>query len=149
MGMMLLPPEFRRLLSSLNSNDVEYLVVGGYAVIHHGYVRTTGDIDIWTAANPANAQKLEKAIRSLGFNPPWSKSGLFLKLGSVLTIGQEPLKFEIINEIDGVRFEDCYSRKVTANIDGLLVNIISLSDLKTNKRASGRHKDLADLDYLP
>jgi hypothetical protein len=146
---MILPPEFRRLLSSLNSNEVEYLVVGGYTVIHHGYVRTTGDIDIWIAANAENARKLEMAIRSFGFNPPWLKSELFLKLGSVLRIGEEPLKFEIINEIDGVWFRDCYARRITAEIEGLPVSIISLSDLKVNKRASGRNKDLADLDYLP
>lgn len=107
--MILLPPEFRQLLNSLNSNGVEYLVVGGYAVIHHGYVRTTGDMDIWIAPTPTNAKNVEKAIRSLGFNPPWLKSEIFLKAGSVLRIGQEPLKFEILNEIDGVRFQDCYA----------------------------------------
>jgi hypothetical protein len=149
MGMIRLPLEFHRLLSSLNSNKVEYLVVGGYAVIHHGYVRTTGDIDIWIAANPTNARKIEKAIRSLGFNPPWLKSELFLKPGSVLRIGEEPLKFEIINEIDGVNFADCYARRITTEVAGLPVDIISLDDLKVNKKASGRNKDLADLDYLP
>src|SRR5688572_19336668 len=116
MGMMLLPPEFRRLLNSLNSNDVEYLLVGGYAVIHHGYVRTTGDMDIWIAGNPGNARQIEKAIRALGFNPPWLASELFLKPGSVLRIGQEPLRFDIINQIDGVNFEDCYNRRITTEV---------------------------------
>jgi hypothetical protein len=146
---MLLPPEFKRLLSALASNKVDYLVVGGYAVIFHGYVRTTGDLDIWVALNPENAAHLESAIRSLGFNPPGFKAEWFLRPGSVLRIGQEPLRFDIINEIDGVTFAECYARRVTAHLEEVEINLISLPDLKANKKASGRNKDLADLDYLP
>ena len=146
---MLLPLEFRRLLSALSSKEVDYLVVGGYAVIYHGYVRTTGDIDIWVALNLENGAKLESAIRSLGFNPPGMKAEWFLRKGSVLRIGQEPLRFDIINEIDGVSFADCFSRRVTTELEGVEVNFISLPDLKINKKAAGRNKDLADLDYLP
>jgi hypothetical protein len=144
-----LPPEFKRFLFALASNQVEYLVVGGYAVIYHGYVRTTGDLDIWVALNPANAARLEAAIRSLGFNPPGLTAEWFLRKGSVLRIGQEPLRFDIINDIDGVVFPECHARRVTIKLDEVEVNVISLADLKTNKKASGRNKDLADLDYLP
>jgi hypothetical protein len=147
--MMLLPPEFKRLLSALSLNKVEYLVVGGYAVIFHGYVRTTGDLDVWVALNLENAAKVEAAIRSMGFNPPGLKGDWFVRKGAVLRIGQEPLRFDIINDIDGVTFAECYARRVQADLDGVQVSIISLSDLKANKRASGRNKDLADLDYLP
>lgn len=146
---MLLPTEFRRLLSALASKSVEYLVVGGYAVIYHGYVRTTGDLDIWVALNPENAGRLESAIRSLGFNPPGLAAAWFLQKGSVLRIGQTPLRFDIINDVDGVTFAECYARRVIANLDGVEANVIGLADLKVNKRASGRNKDLADLDYLP
>src|SRR5215470_5978085 len=89
---ILLPPEFKRLLSALRSNQVEYLVVGGYAVIYHGYVRTTGGLDVWVALNDENARKVESAIRSLGFNPPGLKSEWFTRKGAVLRIGQEPLR---------------------------------------------------------
>jgi hypothetical protein len=146
---MLLPPEFNRLLSALALNKVDYLIVGGYAVIFHGYVRTTGDLDIWVAPNPENAAKLELAIRSLGFNPPGLKPEWFLRRGSVLRIGEEPLRFDVINEIDGVTFAECYARRVTTQLKDVEVNLISLPDLKTNKKASGWNKDLADLDYLP
>ena len=146
---MLLPPEFKRLLNAFHSKGVEYLLVGGYAVIFHGYVRTTGDMDLWIALDAGNAKKAESAIRSLGFNPPWLKPELLLKKGSVLRIGTEPLRFDIINEIDGVTFSECFARRVQAEIDGVKVSVISLSDLKVNKKASGRNKDLADLDYLP
>jgi predicted nucleotidyltransferase len=146
---MLLPPEFRRLLSALSLKKVEYLVVGGYAVIFHGYVRTTGDLDIWVALNDENASKVEAAIRWMGFSPPGLMPEWFLRKGAVLRIGQEPLRFDIINDIDGVTFTECYARRVEAEIEGIQVNMISLPDLKTNKKASGRNKDLADLDYLP
>jgi len=149
MATMLLPPEFKRLLSALASNHVEYLVVGGYAVIYHGYVRTTGDLDIWVALTVENAAKVESAIRSLGFNPPGLKAAWFARRGSVLRIGQEPLRFDIINDLDGVTFAECYARRITTTLEGVEVSLISLPDLKTNKRASGRNKDLADLDYLP
>src|SRR5689334_4782524 len=90
MAMMLLPPEFKRLLSALSLKQVEYLVIGGYAVIFHGYVRTTGD-DIWVALNPENAARVEAAIRSMGFNPPGLKAEWFLRKGAVLRIGSVPL----------------------------------------------------------
>ena len=146
---MLLPPEFKRLLSALHSKKVDYLVVGGYAVIYHGYVRTTGDLDIWVALDVNNAAKVEAVIRSMGFNPPGLNPEWFLRKGSLLRIGQDPLRFDIINDIDGVVFADCYGRRVETNIDGIEIKFISLADLKKNKRASGRNKDLADLDYLP
>lgn len=149
MATILLPPEFKRLLSALNSSNVEYLVVGGYAVIYHGYVRTTGDFDVWVALNQENAAKVEAAIRSLGFNPPGLRAEWFMRRGSVLRIGQEPLRFDIINDIDGVTFAECFPRRIVADFDGITVNVLSLSDLRKNKKASGRNKDLADLDYLP
>ncbi len=149
MATMLLPPEFKRLLSALHSKNVEYLVGGGYAVIYHGYVRTTGDLDIWVALSAENATKVDSAVRLLGFNPPGMKAEWFLRKGSVLRIGQEPLRFDIINDISGLDFAECYARRITTEIEAVQVNILSLADLKANKRAAGRNKDLADLDYLP
>jgi hypothetical protein len=99
--------------------------------------------------NSENAAKLEAAIRLMGFNPPGLKAEWFVRKGAVLRIGEEPLRFDIINDIDGVTFAECYARRVEADIEGIQVNMISLPDLKTNKKASGRNKDLADLDYLP
>jgi hypothetical protein len=113
---MLLPPEFKKLLSALSAKSVDYLLVGGYAVVYHGYVRTTGDIDIWVALDDENAKRVEAAIRSLDFNPPGMKSHWFTKKGAVLRIGSEPLRFDIINDIDGVQFADCYSRKRAVEI---------------------------------
>src|SRR5205814_5133253 len=105
----------------------------------HGYVRTTGDLDIWVALNQQNAARVEAAIRSLGFNMPGLKAEWFERKGAVLRLGVEPLRFDIINDVDGVNFAECYSRRVESDIDGIQVNIISLPDLKPNKKASGRH----------
>src|SRR6266571_4690940 len=129
MATMLLPPEFKRLLSALSSRKVEYLVVGGYPVIFHGYVRTTGDLDIWVALNHENAAKIQADIRLMGYNPPGLNAEWFAQKGAVLRIGKEPLRFDIIIDIDGVTFAECYARRVEG--------------------ASGRNEDLADLDYLP
>ena len=145
---MQLPPEFSRFLSSLNRHAVDYLVIGGYAVIFHGYVRTTGDIDVWVAVNPDNAKRVEAAIRDAGFNPPWLTSELFLRPGGVFRIGVDPLRLEIITRIDGVEFEKCHAGRVEGELDGLKVPFLSLDDLKTNKSAAGRPKDLADLDFF-
>ena len=143
-----LPLEFKRLLNAFHSKGVEYLVIGGHAVLYHGYVRTTGDIDLWVALTPENAAKVEAAIRSLGYNLPGMKSEWFLRKGAVLRIGQEPLRFDIVNEIDGVTFNECYSRRIQTEIDGVPVSVINLEDLKKNKQASGRHKDLDDVEHL-
>jgi hypothetical protein len=145
---MQLPPEFRKFLSSLNRHAVDYLIIGGYAVIFHGYVRTTADIDIWVAVNPDNASRVEAAIRDAGFNPPWLNAQLFLRRGGVFRIGVEPLRLEIVTQIDGVEFGQCQARRVEAELDGLKLPFLGLDDLKTNKAAAGRPKDLADLDYF-
>ena len=144
-----LPPEFKRLLSSLNSNDVDYLVVGGYAVAYHGYVRPTGDIDVWVALTEDNIKRVIEAIKQLGYAPPMLKTKYLSKPGSVLRIGVQPLAFDIINQIAGVSFSECFDRRVVVELDSVKANVIGLSDLKVNKKASGRNKDLADLDYLP
>jgi hypothetical protein len=147
--MIQLPPEFKKLLKSLNSNGAEYLVIGGYAVIFHGYVRTTGDLDVWIRRTPENARRAVEAIQGIGYNPRGLKPELLLHPGGVLRIGIEPFRFDIVNQIDGVEFDECYQRRVQSTIEGIDINWISLADLKINKGATGRNKDRADLDYLP
>lgn len=144
-----LPPDFKEFLNLLNVREVEYLLIGGYAVSFHGYPRVTNDIDLWVAVNPANAHKLIAVLRAFGFDTPELTPELFLKDRSIVRMGHPPMRIEITTGIDGVRFDDCYPRRTVAMIDGILVNVISREDLKTNKRASGRLKDLADLENLP
>jgi predicted nucleotidyltransferase len=132
----------------LNSKQVEYLLIGGYAVGYYGYARATADIDIWIAINPENAQKVVDAIREFGFNVEGLTSELFLQPNKIARMGVPPFRIEVLTTISGVSFEECYAEKTVDVLDGVEVNIISLKDLKLNKRASGRLKDLNDLENL-
>ncbi|MFB3788939.1 MAG: hypothetical protein ACE15F_21480 [bacterium] len=133
----------------LNSHHVEYLLIGGYAVGYYGYPRPTGDMDIWIALNPHNAAGLEKALADFGFCAADIPATLFKEPGKIVRMGVPPMRLEIMTTISGVEFSSCYARRVTAEIDGISVTLIGLDDLKINKQASGRHKDLNDLEQLP
>lgn len=130
----------------LNSSGAEYLLIGGYAVNYHGYSRSTGDMDIWIARSDDNARKVAAALRLFGFTAAVPE--LFSDPGQIVRIGVPPLRLEILTSISGVEFEECFGRREVAEIEGVIVPIIRLEDLKRNKRASGRHKDLADLEEL-
>ena len=144
-----LPHDFKDFLRLLDANAVEYLLIGGYAVAYHGYPRATEDIDIWIASNPENAKHIISALRDFGFDVPELDLDLFLKPDSIVRMGVPPLRIELSTTISGVAFGDCYKARVTEVIDGIKVNIINLADLKKNKKASGRYRDLDDLERLP
>ena len=144
-----LHPDFKNFLRLLNSHGVEYLIVGGYAVGVHGYPRATGDMDIWIAVNASNAEKAAVVLRKFGIPEELITDDLFLEEDKVIRMGVPPVRIELITGASGVEFSDCYSRREVIEIDGLPVNFICLQDLKINKRASGRHKDLEDLEHLP
>lgn len=144
-----LPPDFKDLLKLLNAHQVEYLVVGGYAVAYHGYPRATADMDIWVAISPNNAEKLVVVLKAFGFDIPDLSADLFLEKDQIIRMGVPPVRIEIITTASGVTFEDCYAERVTDELDGIQVNLIDLEHLRINKRTSGRHKDLNDLEHLP
>lgn len=144
-----LAPDFKEFLQLLRSAKIEYLLIGGYAVGHYGFPRATGDLDIWVATHDENATRLVDTLRRFGFDVPELSKSLFQKPRHVVRMGVPPVRLEILSSIDGVEFQDCYARRENAVIDGVEVDIISLADLKTNKRVSGRHQDLTDLEKLP
>lgn len=146
---MQLSSDYKEFLKLLNEHEVEYLLIGGYAVGYYGYPRYTGDMDFWIAVNPANAKRMVEVMRAFGFDSPELTPELFQNEKLILRMGVEPYRLEVMTRIDGVEFSDCYSRRVIAEIDGVKVNLISLGDLKRNKQASRRLKDLADLENLP
>jgi hypothetical protein len=149
MATILLPPDFKEFLQLLNDHHVDYLLIGGYAVGYHGYPRATGDMDIWIAINPENAEKLVAVLAAFGFGATGIAADLFLQPNTVIRMGNPPLRLEILTTISGVEFADAYAQCITDSIDGVPVNIIGLDQLKVNKRASGRLKDLSDLENLP
>jgi len=144
-----LPPDFKEFLRLLNAHKVEYLLIGGYAVNYHGYPRATADMDIWIAVHPANADRIVAALKEFGFDLPDLSPELFLRQWQVIRLGVPPVRIEIATTISGVDFAECYAGRVEDTLDGVPAKLIDLDHLKLNKRASGRHQDLADLEHLP
>ncbi len=148
MATLPIPGDLREFLQLLNVHAVRYLLIGGYAVGFHGYVRATGDMDVWVSAAPENADKVVSALRDFGFDVPELSGDLFTEPGNVVRLGEPPFRIEVLNQISGVSFDECYAARVVGTVDGIEVPIISLEHLRRNKAASGRHKDLDDLEHL-
>jgi len=144
-----LPSDFSEFLRSLREKGVRYLLIGGYAVAYHGYPRATNDLDIWIAVSLENAERVVEVIRDFGFGTPGLSPDLFLKIPNLIRMGVPPIRIEILNDISGVNFEACYPNRVIDRIGDVEVDIIGATDLKQNKKASGRFKDLDDLQNLP
>lgn len=148
MAMHALHADFKDFLKLLNAHRVRYLIVGGYAVAYHGYVRATGDLDLFFENESTNAEKLVTVLHEFGFALPQIEAALFLKPKSLIRLGHEPVKLELMNDISGISFEQCYEQRVVARVEGLRLPFISLDDLLTNKRAAGRSRDHADIEAL-
>jgi len=136
-------------LKSLNSNRVEYLLIGGYAVGIHGHIRATNDLDVWVNISPENAARIDRSLREFGFASAGLTPGLFLEPNNVVRMGVPPIRIEILTSVSGVEFESCYAEKEMIRIEDVVVPVISLARLRQNKAASARAKDLADLENLP
>ena len=132
----------------LASNGIEYLLIGGYAVNIHGYVRTTNDLDIWINVYSENAASMDRALREFGFAAEGLTPDLFLIPNNMVRMGLPPIRIKILTSISGLEFDACYAERVTIQIEDIVVPVISLARLRQNKAASGRAKDLADLENL-
>lgn len=142
-----LPQDFKELFELLNANNVEYLLIGGYAVGVYGYSRSTNDMDIFVSDDHENVRRLSAALEEFGIDP--GKLGdLFPKNRSLLELGVEPMKVQFMNFADGLRFSESFRARNIVEVEGISINTISRADLATNKRASGRYKDLADIEEL-
>ncbi|MDZ4199939.1 MAG: nucleotidyltransferase [Kiritimatiellia bacterium] len=144
-----LPGDFKEFLKLLNEAEIQYLMIGGYAVGYHGYPRATADMDIWVAISPDNASKLVHVFRQFGMQDAKLSPALFQERGKIIRMGVPPMRIEVLTDIDGVAFDDCYAARITTEIDGQMVQLISLEHLRMNKKAAGRHKDMDDLEHLP
>jgi hypothetical protein len=139
--------DFKEFAELLNAHRVDYLVVGDYTQAAHGHPRYTGDIDFWVRPEAENLERLLVALGEFGFGS--------LGLGvadfgndSVVQLGQPPRRIDLLIAIDGVDFAACFQRREEVELAGVRLNIIGLEDFKANKRASGRLKDMADLESL-
>jgi predicted nucleotidyltransferase len=140
--------DFLEFIGLLESHDVDYLIIGGYAVALHGFPRFTGDIDFFVAVNPENAAKLIDVFKAFGFGEIGINQEDFLQPDFVVEIGREPRKIQVLTGIDGVTFSDCRSRRVEIELQGMNLKFIGKEDLIRNKKASARSKDLIDVDEL-
>lgn len=145
---MALDQDFKEFLKSLNDNHVRYLVIGGYAVAFYGHPRYTKHIDIWVDMDSSNAANMIKALEQFGFASLALKQSGFLEPDQIIQLGFPPKCIDIISTAPGVDFKTCYSAHVQTEIDGIYVNFIDLENLKRNKKAVGRHQDLADIESL-
>lgn len=144
----MLNPDFRDMLSEFSAAGVEYLIVGGYAVAHHGYVRATGDLDFWVRRTPENAQRVLRALEAFGAPGGLVTSDDLLNPDMVAQIGVEPNRIDILSDIDGVEFDDAYPSRVVARVDDVDIPFVGLQHLLQNKRATGRSEDATDADQL-
>ena len=141
-----LPEDFIEFIRFLNSNDVRYLLVGGWAVGLYGFPRATKDIDFLIAVDPENLRRIVKALSDFG--GPTAEAAQLSKPGSVFRMGSPPLQIDIINEAAGLEFNECYARKQVIPVNDVDIAVISREDLIRNKKATGRTLDLADAERL-
>lgn len=142
--------DFQDFIKSINNAEVKYVLVGGYSVIFHGFPRTTGDLDIFVEVSKENYQKLSEAFFEFGLSvfDMTEENFLFNKNMTVFSFGRAPVSIEILKEISGLSFKEVYFNAVDTEIEEIPVKIIQLKDLIKNKKASGRPKDLNDLENL-
>ena len=142
--------DFKDFINALNTFEVEYILIGGYSVILHGYSRTTGDLDIWVNKTEVNYRKMEKAFNLFGIPADAIGINRFLNHNDydVFSFGSSLVSIVIVTEIRGVEFEEAYKAIEKIDVQGLEVNLIHINHLKQTKKATGRFKDLDDLENL-
>ena len=144
----MLNKHFQDFLELLEKHHVEYVIVGGYAVGVHGFPRYTGNIDIFVGLSSENAARLVDVFNEFGFASLSLKAIDFLEPDTVVEVGREPMKIQVLTGIDGVTFDRCRSDRMMVNISGLQVPFIGFESLLANKAASPRSKDRIDLEEL-
>jgi predicted nucleotidyltransferase len=142
-----LPEDFKDFIRYLNSNNVEYLLIGGWAVSIYGNPRLTKDIDFLISSKYENIDKLKKALDDFGA-PPIDIEKYKKEEDSVIRMGVSPIQIDIIKQAAGIIMEECYKRKEVIYLDDIEINIISIKDLIINKIAAGRDQDITDANIL-
>jgi hypothetical protein len=141
--------DFRDFIKALNNNEVDYILVGGMAVILHGYVRTTGDMDVWVKRTKENYKKIVKAFHEFKmFVYDMSEENFLSNNFDVWMFGVEPVKIKLMTGVKGLEFEEAYKKSQIHDEDGLPVRYLHLNSLIDAKKAANRFKDLEDILQL-
>ena len=145
---MELANDFIDFIVLLNKHEVEYMIVGGYAVMAHGQPRFTEDLDIWIKPSSENAVKVIQVLKEFGFSLKGLSENDFESENMVVQLGYPPLRIDLISSIDGVTFDEAYKDKIFKNVGDDKMNFIGLRELIKNKESSGRKKDILDAEQL-
>ena len=145
---MKLVKDFEEFIELLNKIEVKYLVVGGYAFAIHAYPRFTNDIDFFVLSTKPNVDKIISVLKEFGFDISNISADDLLKKNNLVQLGEPPFRIDLLTSIDGVDFEDAWKRKILGKYGSQVLYFISREDLIRNKKASGRKKDLDDLNEL-
>jgi len=140
--------EFRELLLALYDGQVEYLIVGAHALAAYGHVRATKDLDVWIRPEQNNAEKVLAALKTFGAPLSGLSTDDLSRLGTVFQIGLPPLRIDLLTSIDGVEFDEAWPERFKTKFGDVAVFVISRRHLITNKKASARLQDLADVEQL-
>jgi len=146
--MMKAEKDFEEFIRLLNYHEVKYLVVGAFALIYYTYPRNTGDIDFFVECSELNAERLVKVLKDFGFEGLGLVKEDFTKPDSVIQLGFPPVRIDILTSISGINFDEAYKNRIKAKLGNEKVFFISKNDLIKNKAATGRTKDLFDLEQL-
>ena len=141
--------DYQELLQSFVSHNVRFLIVGGYALAAHGHPRYTKDLDIWVWTDPSNAERIVMSLESFGFDGLGLTALDFQEPGVVVQLGREPQRVDILTFATGLDFVSAYENRMMVSIGNLEVPFVSIDDLRTNKLATGRLRDIADAADLP
>ena len=145
---MQLPPEWNEFIGLLLRHRVRFLLIGAHALAVHGRPRATLDLDVFVEPTLVNARRIGAALADFGFTASADQWQHFAEPDRMMTLGREPLRIDILNEISGVTFATAWKNRTVGMLDGRRVQVIGLKDLRRNKRASGRTKDLLDIALL-
>ena len=144
----MLNKDYKEMLQLLLEEQVNFILVGAYALSAHGYPRATGDIDIWVKADEANSKKIYQALARFGAPLEQINENGFAGEGIIFQIGVAPRRIDIITQIDGVTYDEADEDKIVVEVEELKLPIISLSKLIKNKMSTGREKDKLDAKFL-
>jgi hypothetical protein len=142
------PPEWSEFLSLLLRHRVKFLLIGAHAVAAHGKPRATLDLDVFVEPSVANAKHIGEALADFGYTETAKSWRHIATDDRMIRLGREPLRIDILNKISGVSFAAAWRNRTSARIDGKLIAVLGLRELRRNKRASGRPKDLLDIALL-
>lgn len=143
-----IPRDWNELLASLSSADIEFLVVGAYALAAHGHERYTKDLDLWLAATPDNATKLSTVLATFGFPELAPTMAEWCEEKAMIQLGREPYRVDLLNFASGLTFGDAWSKRVHGRLGQVDVSCLDRDSLVTNKLASARLQDFADAEAI-